>query len=212
MNWQDDFLPLVLPYLPGCPESIAVEHLIQSARVFARKSLAWNYELPLITTTLQSDGTTPTANYFLPLGADEMLVKVLSVDVNGCLYYPLNDGSLSRRIVRDQCGGRIAQVIKSDPSITITPTVSSGQAIFAQVAVMPTSDTDSEWPDSLEEYAKDIAAGAIATLAMMPKKTWSDTSTAAIQEAFFNDRCSTIYHQVAKTLIPTRTAAHAVYF
>jgi hypothetical protein len=204
MEWTD-FLPHVLPSVVGCSEPLALDHIVQAARVFARKTLCWNYQLPQITSIDQQ------ATYTLPLGIGEELVKVTRCLVDDDLYTPAV-GSLGRQYINDgSCSREIAYVEKPN-LLTISPVVAAGLAIVVDVAVQPSSDQSGEWPDDLEEFAKDIAAGAISTLCALPKTTWQDLETASAQAMVFRDRIATVFWNTSKGQVRSTKGGTAAFF
>lgn len=69
MTLEDDFMPLVVPYVPGCPPQTILAHLLQAAKVFCRRTLAWNVSLAAMPTAITQIGTVGRAQGNLALSS-----------------------------------------------------------------------------------------------------------------------------------------------
>lgn len=201
----EDWLHRVLPYVPGCPPQTALLHLLDAAKTFCRRTLAWNYQhTPIATVALQ-------ANYSLSLAAGTKLVKVLGCEIAGGATYSVQNGALGRKFVREAAGRNVC-VLSSPSTITLYPVPPvSGQSLIVDVALMPDTDV-AVWPDELAEHMEYIAAGAIGTLCAMPKVAWRDIDTAADQRDHFERRIHAVYHTTVRTLVRPEAARQSVYF
>lgn len=205
MTFDEDFLPLVLPYVSGCPPQTALVHLLQAAKVFCRRTLAWNVQHDAIA-TVAGDAT-----YSLTLPSGTGLVKVLWCEIADSFEYGVVNGSLGRKFVREPAGRNVC-LVTSPASIQLQPApVLSGQDLIVDIALMPTA-TDTAWPDDLAEHAEFIAAGAVGSLAAMPRVDWRDAATAVDQRDRFERRIHAVYHKTAKTLIRPDRARRSVQF
>ncbi len=200
MTW-DDFLPEVLPYVVGCGEALAINHIIKAAREFCAGTLVWQVEAQVATVAGQ-----PT--YTFPLATGLEVVRLLNVSVDGTDYLVPNRSN----------GRRLARAFVSDVAtlsgpkaitLSVAPSV-AGKPILVECAVKPTLAAET-WPDALAEHVTDIAPGAISSLCLLPKVDWTDPSTAAIQRVLFNDRKSTVGHKVSKGFGRSRQAAVVTY-
>lgn len=180
MNWND-FLPHVLPSVKGCPEQIAVDHVIKAAREFCARTSVWNYACDPI---YSQRGAT---NYTLQLGPDQELVRVYLVTV-GDDRYAVPRGAYGRRIARRHTD-RMATFTGPVDFQLNPPSRDDGERIVVDVAVKPAL-TATLWPDDLAEYVPDIANGAIASLSVIPKQDWHDLNSAQVYGSLFRDRIS----------------------
>lgn len=206
MTLEDDFMPLVVPYVPGCPPQTILVHLLQAAKVFCRRTLAWNYEHTAIPTVAGQAG------YTLTLLADTELVKVLVCEIDDGATYTVQNGALGRKFVREAAGRNVC-VLAPPNAITLYPAPPvSGRDLIIDVAVMP-SNIAAVWPATLAEHVEYIAAGAVGTLCAMPKAVaWRDIDTAADQRDRFERRINAVYHTTARTLVRPEAARHSVQF
>lgn len=204
MTW-DEFLPEVLRYAKGCPEALALDHVVKAARYFARKTRVWNLQLAAIPTIVDQPA------YPLTPVAGQSIASVLTVFFDSARYV-VRGGALGRANVRDGTGN-VAVFDPSTSALTLTPAPGYVGSLYVDVAVQPTTDqAASSWPDWLEDEAEFIAAGAASTLALLPGVTWRDAATAAERAALFNNRIAVVAQRVSRTLIPSDKAATAVYF
>lgn len=206
MTLEDDFLPLVVPYVPGCPPQTILVHLLQACKVFCRRTLAWNYEHTAIPTVAAQAG------YTLTLLADTELVKVLGCEIDDGATYTVQNGALGRKFVREAAGRNVC-VLAPPNAITLYPAPPvSGLDLIIDVAIMP-SNTAAVWPATLAEHIEYIAAGAVGTLCAMPKSVgWRDIDTAADQRDRFERRINAVYHTTARTLVRPEAARQSVQF
>lgn len=205
MTFDEDFLPLVLPYVSGCPPQTALVHLLQAAETFCRRTLAWNVPHEVIA-TVAGDST-----YGLTLPDNTGLVKVLSCEIEDSFEYSVINGSLGRKIVRDKDGRNVC-IVTLPAGIQLQPApVLSGQNLIVDIALRPTA-TSAVWPDDLAEHAPFIAAGAVGSLAAMPRVDWRDAATAVDQRDRFERRMNAVYHKTAKTLVRPEKARRSVQF
>lgn len=189
MQWED-FLTHVLPYVQGCPDSVAVDHIRKAARIFCAKTLVWNYETDPVETDVGA------SDYVLQLGAGQDLVRLLAVSVDG-REYTVPKAATGRRMRRQGDPSNIA-FIRGPNEVVLNPAPwASGLKLLADVAVKPSLDA-AEWPDDLAEHVTDIAHGAIATLCLLPRQDWTDANTAVTQQGLFNGRISTVAFKVMK--------------
>lgn len=187
MNW-DDFLPHVLPSVVGCPESLAISHVINAARTFCEGTHALQVELDLDTVAGQ-------AVYEIALPADQERSRILNVNVDGKDYAVANQ-TTGRRLARDS-RGRVATPL-SATSMSLNPVPAfNDDPILVEIATKPKVSAEA-CPDALGEFMTDIAAGAIATLCALPKQDWTDLGTAALQQTVFTDRIAVVGLQVSK--------------
>jgi hypothetical protein len=182
----DAFLPLILPYVPGCPDATAKDHAIKAGRIFCSKTRCWAYETAIV---LTQPGVT---TYALDIDDGEMeRVRLLSASIDGRPLTVL-DARDGRSLARE--GGYSCDSVWLDNGTDVgflpAPTV-GGAKLVLQIAVKPAL-TATEWPDELAEYLDDVAHGAISSLTAMPRVAWRDTDTAQYHEARFRERIAAV--------------------
>lgn len=180
----------VLPSVNGCPDSLAIDHLIKAARRFCAATLVWNYStVPILATASQP-------LYTLQIGEGEELVRLLSCEVNEATY-EVPSGMTGRRSQRRHIGNTCVLVGNNDFTLEPAP-FQTGHEIITDVAVKPAFENPAAWPDDLEEYIADLSHGAIASLCALPNTTWRDEKTERDQNGRFADRISTVAFKVTK--------------
>ena len=199
----EDMLSHVLPSVTGCPDQLAIDHLVKAARIFCAKTLVWNYS------TLAIESVAGQALYPLQLDDGQELVRLLGCEVNGRLY-ETPGGLTGRRRQRAQESDTCVLINALEFQLEPAPGV-AGDEIITDVAVKPTL-TATEWPDELEESVSDIVHGAIASLCELPRVTWNDDKTALIQNARFADRINTVAFKVSKGFGRSRQGAAVQWF
>lgn len=203
MKWAQ-MLPHVLTHAVGCPDALAIDHLIKAARSFCSKTLVWNYTSPPIA------ATAGLALYTLQIGQGEELVRLLACEVNEAPY-EVPSGASGRRMQRRKSGSTCVLVGNNDFTLEPAPYM-DGHEIITDVAVKPAFENPAEWPDDLEEFIADIAAGAISTLCALPGVTWAAEKTAGEQAARFADRISTVAFKVSKGFGRSRHGAAITWY
>lgn len=197
-----NFLSRVLPFARNCPDALVMDHIIDAARHFCAKTLAWNYSCPTIASAA-GIGT-----YTLQIGANEEVVRVLRVEVDGS-EYSVPYGPSARAAVRRGAAG---VCVFSGPDFTLSPAPSmNGLPVIADVAVKPAMSA-TEWPDDLSDHVTDIAHGAIASLCSIPGADWTNPSVAADQQAAFNQRIAATAMKVSRGMAASRQGSSVRWF
>lgn len=202
MKWNDA-LSHVLPSVNGCPDQLAVDHLIKAARDFASRTLVWQYEAPTISTVAG------IADYTLQIPTTEELVRLMLCEVDGSAYL-IPNGFTGRQMVRQ---GRTNICAVNNPrDFTLSPApTTAGLAIVTEVAVKP-AFSSLKWPDDLDEHIPDIAHGAMATLLCLPNVSWRDEQACVREGALFMARCSATMARVSKGYGSTRRRGKVSWF
>lgn len=197
----DSILPHVLPSVKGCPDALAVDHIIKAARVFCARTLVWQYD----TTILSAAGI---ARYTLQIEDEQELVRVLLVEV-GEQPYSIPSGAEGRRLAR-RGEGYFCTMVGSQDFVLSPPPGADDLPIVTDIAVKPSFDAVS-WPDDFEEYVTDIVHGAVASLCAIPSQDWTDANTAAVQQGLFMGRINTVALKVERGLGRSHQTIKGVY-
>ncbi len=185
----DDFLSSVLPSARGCPDEVALDHIVKAARAFCAGTLVWNYSTAPIV------AAATVGKYTLQIGDEEELVRLIRLTFGGS-EYPVASGAYGRAAAREQWGSSGVVTFGNDFTLTPIPSV-DGTLIFTDVAVKPKLGA-AYWPDDLGEFVPDIASGAISTLCALPRCEWTDQATAVAQGAAFRQRIAVVGIKVSK--------------
>lgn len=187
----DDFLTHVLPYVPGCPDAVAVDHVVKAARTFCARTLVWNY------TTNKILSAAGIPDYTLQIDKGQELVRLLRAEVDG-VKYETPTGPYGRGLARRSVGNLCIMKGAQDFTLSPTPTL-DGSEILTDIAVKP-AFASTHWPDDFAEFVTDIAAGAVASLCLIQKQEWTDPSSASTYGGMFNARIGAVGMKVAKGL------------
>lgn len=203
MKWVD-MLTHVLPSAPGCPESLAIDHLVKAARTYCAKTLVWNYE------TQPFDSTAGLARYTLQIAEGQALVRLLTCEV-GEQTYDVPAGLSGRAMQRAASG--YTCVIEGINDFVLEPAPHlDGLAIVTDIAVKPALTSPADWPDDLEEHVTALADGALSTLLALPGVSWKSKDEAIEAAGRFADRMGTVAFKVSKGFGRSRHGAKVKWF
>lgn len=189
MIWED-MLNRVLPYVSGCPDQVAVEHLREAAREFCRRTRLWQFESTPVPTIAGESA------YQLDLDEGQEIILLSGAWVDGQVTAVVTAAEGRASL---QHGTEDRFVYLDDPfdiNVNPVPTINDLNVVV-QMVVQPSVDS-TDWPDDFSEYVPDIAKGAVRTLALLPRKEWTDRQVAADQGAMFNQRAAVVSIQVSR--------------
>lgn len=175
-RWAD-FLPLLAPHLPGCPDPSLKLYLASTASDFFARTYLWREQIDAL--------------YIAPnvvdydLSADTGLVE----DVISVVY---NETALERTDLRLIGAEKLSETgepreywVQADNTIRVfpTPTERTSLKVFAVLKPNRAGTGVEDW--IYETFADTIVSGAIAQLAMIPGKEWSDVSLAGMHKGLY---------------------------
>lgn len=197
MKTLDDFLPRLLPYVPGCPDLLVRQGLVESAIEFcARTQIAQT----LSTLTLREG----RAAYDIELPAQQALVNVLDVLCDGL---PLDPVSWP---VAELPPGRPQWVIKPLPSVnelTVVPTPdaqAAGKRLTVLAAFKPAPKATMLADELFADWHDAVVQGAIRRLCAMPSQPFSATGAVVMAATAFES-----YVADARLVARKRRLVHA---
>lgn len=176
MKTWDDFLPLIIPHLPGCPNDSIKRYLALSARDFFTKTYLWQDDIDAI--------------YLAPNQVEYDLDA--HAEVEDVLAVVLDNEQLDRtefRLIpferRDERGQPRMYWIHSDRTIRVFPTPDRRNVMKVSAVLKPARNATGVEDWIYETWADTIVSGAIAQLAVMPAKEWTDVQLAAMHKGMF---------------------------
>jgi len=180
-KWES-FYPHVQPYVPGCPEIVIESHLQEAAAEFCAKSEVWRF-------TIDPDFTSKnTSDYELDVPTGSILENMLFFYLDGVPMTHVSERHFSPAINADGTAVKGTPSYFStldDASIRMYPTP-EGKHVFTGVGVLKTKLSATGVEDFIfESHGRSIAAGAIARIAGIPNKEWSDPALSATYSAEF---------------------------
>lgn len=168
---------LVRIAVPGCPEPVIYDAIIEAAIEFCRKTRA-------VTESVNVTTIIGTATYALSTSAGTRAARVERVE-RGTI--PLTESS---RVVFDnsttlRAAGQATHYYLSDDSLTFGPKPNAIETLAALVTTEPVFGSIT-LPDVLvNDWRRVIAAGAKAMLLATPKASWQSMPDAATENAAF---------------------------
>lgn len=205
-------LPKVQPSCAGCGSPMAVEAIRQAVTEFCQRTKAWQASA---TITFIAD----QPEYALTLPANTVLVDVVK-----CLY---NEDSLpispntETELDKRHAGWRQAKAQR--PAFYYLPNLSTIRfvdmpseakinAVTLRVSVKPTNGATAFDTELYDQYADALAAGAKASLMLMPNKEWTNPELALVNAGIFDSMVSKVQRRVFKSNTRTNMYASAPEF
>jgi hypothetical protein len=176
MKTWDDFLPLVIPHLPGCPNASIKTYLALTAREFFEKTYLWQDDIDAI--------------YLAPnqveydLDAEAEVEDVLAVVLDNELL-DRTEFRLIPFAQRDEKGQPRMYWIHSDRTIRVFPTPDKRAVMKVSAVLKPARNATGVEDWIYDTWADTLVNGVISRLAIMPGKEWTDVNLAAMHKALF---------------------------
>lgn len=178
MKPWDQFLPLVLPHCPGCPDLVAEDEIRNAAEEFFEKSYVWRYVTPAMLTSAGQTDYTP----ILPTGA--RLVK-------------LHEGTLDNErldiegVAMGETGAAYKLSLPDLKVIQIGPdSPAADRVLKARVSLSLTKSATSLSDELFDAYSAHIAWGAIAKLCEHADKPYTNPDKSATTRTRFLEAIS----------------------
>jgi len=188
MAAYDDFLPYVLPDVPGCAEIVAIQAIRNAAIDFCEKSCVVQVDLDPVTLIAGS------ADYDLEPPSGTLVTKVMKLFYKnkelppfGQDYVPSATYYNAAAIGADESSTPVTWSQKDTKTFTVFPAPGEREsgAITIRAALKPTRASESCDDILFEDYAEYIAAGAKARLMIVPNKAYTNPNLVATQNQFF---------------------------
>lgn len=169
-----DFLPEVLPYVPGCSVPLALKQLRAICMDFC--SVA-----PIVQATIDPIDLAagePEYDIDTPNGTDVTLILAATLNGMPLRILGLHDADfLTARTTMGSPRG-IKQSASNSLMLDVSPTYDMPQALALVVATKPKRSATSVADVLLNDYAYDIGQGAIGRLLLMPNQPFSAPANA----------------------------------
>lgn len=178
-----DFLPYVLPQVPGCPDIAAKAEILRAAIRFCEETRTWKVLMSGVNVVAG------TASYAIPVPSGAVLVLVEQAYVDGREITPQTVDVLKERysnwLVVEGWPQWFTQLEPDRMTLVPKPTADYAAGLVVRGCYKP-SRAASTVPDFLfERYAEVIGHGAAALLLATPGKAWTDAKAAAVQDALY---------------------------
>ena len=180
---HEDFYPLILPDVPGCPLPTLDMAINRAAREFCTRALVWREQAWPV--ALRAGEW----RYDIDPDLDAGVVVLNSVRLDGRLLDPFTD---PRAIVpwgsRSGAPGRYA-VSADAEQIYLDPTPSEAGQLILNVVLRPLLRATS-LPDVLERYSEGLAEGVKFRLLRLPNQSWTDSNGSMVALQLFEKAMS----------------------
>ena len=178
----DKLYPYVQPYVTGCPEVVIKTHLQEAAAEFCAKSEIWRYNLEPSYTSKN------TSDYELDVPNRAVLENIMVLTLDGV---PLTHVSERHFIPATLVNGSAVTgtpthfSVFEDASIRMYPTPITKHTFTGVLVVKPSLAAKGIEDFIFESHGRSIAAGAIARIAGIPNKEWSNPEVAISNQIEF---------------------------
>ena len=174
------FYPYIQPYLPGCPEIVMESHLQEASATFLQRSEIWRFEIE------KDFAVKNVADYPIYIPSSEaVLENIYEIVVNGRQMSRVTDKHLdSTRFGPNGCPAYYA--IYQDTSLRFYPTPDE-KYTYTGWGVLKTKLTATGVEDWIfESHGRCISYGALAQLASVPGKEWTNPDLASYYRMKFS--------------------------
>lgn len=179
MSRFEDFLPEVMPYVPGCPEAVAVNAIRNAAIEFCRKSLWLLYEHDPIQTVAYEGA------YELDLPTDYEMVVIYSAMCDGRPLTPAGEVDIVNIVPAEGQPRYITQIDTFNVRLFPKPVI-AGLTVQMFVAIAPTRSSVTCEDSLAERWAERIGYGARARLYEIPGQPFSNPDQAFKYQKMFS--------------------------
>lgn len=181
MTDLDEYLPLITPHAPGCPDPTAFEYLIQAAQRFCEDTRLWRSD--------DSFQLSKTGCEFVctPDGAD--LHEITAASVCRMPLEPIGFDELNRQFPGWREEDSSPQYISQSADNTVIIYPSDGESTVQLKTILRPSNDATQLPDFLyRKHKQDIANGALSMILMLPNQSFTDPARGQMFGATFQAR------------------------
>lgn len=175
----DSLFQYVQPYVPGCPNVVISDALAEAAADFCVRSELWRQDLDS-DTTVQGE---PLFEPDIPTGS--ILEDVSWVRVNGTKLARVLDKYVEQADFSEEKEPKYYSIYQ-DNYIRLYPTPDASYSVEGAVVLKPSLSSAGVEDFLFETHGRTIAFGAIAKIAAIPRKEWSDLQLAEMYSHKFN--------------------------
>ena len=201
MLWSE-FNPYVVPYVLGAPDPLIVQHVRLAAIDFCRKTACHQATLdPVLSLGTELITMVP--------GGGLQIVKVKSVAVDGN-DYPLVDAVGGLKLVRSESPQDFC-FTQDNQTLQVYPAPAVDIEVVIDAILAPTMTATSLNDVVANTHMHDIALAAIASLQRVPNQPFTDLNSAAITQAQYQGRVSSIAAKVSRGLLGSKMRSHTTF-
>ena len=165
----------VLPYVPGCPDSLIQTNIRSAAIELCEKSKAFTFDLDPITTI------SGEYEYEFDQPSGTEVHQILWATYDGNDLDPISPRSLELNYPdwRDKTGTPTVYLQKTVNTFWLVPVPNDGKELLVNVALKPTRTTNNIDTEFSNTYRDGIIYGTIFRLLRIPQKEWTDPIASA---------------------------------
>ena len=180
----DSLIRDILPYVPGCPDSLIETNLRSATIELCEKSRAYTFDLDPITTV----SGIYEYEFDQPTGTD--VHQILLATYDGHDLVPISPRSLELNypVWRDRGGTATVYLQKTPDTFWLVPVPNSNKQLIMTVALKPTRTTTSINTEFSDTYRDAILYGTVYRLLRIPQKAWTDPMASADYFGLFNEQ------------------------
>lgn len=195
MKRTAEFLPLILPFCPECPDFLAEQHARFAAIEFCERSRAWRH----LTTVTLAAGSAGAGVMVAPDTAAIHEIEFAEIDgwpLTPVQFSTIEDAGEGRPNYITQTAPNEVRVLPFEPgelkiSVFLKPLTGSQ---YGTDPSDPLFDRFNVVPDFLVDmHGHSIAAGALAKLLSIKNEPWSDPKEALRYEARFREKLDSAF-------------------
>lgn len=197
MKRTAEFLPLILPFCPFCPDFVAEQMARLAAIEFCERSRAWRH----LTTVSLQEGSAGVGIMVAPDTAAIHEIEFAEFD-----GHPLT--AIQFSTMKEVPEGRPRYIAQTAPNeVIVTPFTAGSLEVslflkplasteFGTDAADPLFDRFNVVPDFLVSiHGATIAAGALSKILAMPRQPWTDPKSAKDYELRFSEKLDGSFRQ-----------------
>jgi hypothetical protein len=180
MTELDEFLPLIMPKVPGCPEPSAFAAIIRAAQAFCERTRLWR--------DADQFTVTPTSCNVMcaPEGADVFEIEHARLDSLDLL--PASQHFLNGNVGQwRELVGPSKWITQTEPDTVLLVPAGSGRLMLS--LILRPSEGATQLPDFIAKHHRQVIAdGALADILMLPMQSFTDPSRAQFYSERFEAR------------------------
>ncbi len=201
--WSDLF-PYVLPYVIGCPDPTAEQHIKLAAIDFCRRTLCHRVTLePELCSGVSHD-------IELCPESGTQIIKIKAVAV-GEREFSLVDPVRGLSMARSEYPSDFV-FTQDNLTLQVYPLQVSGTPVVADVALAPAITATGLNAILAAAHLQDIVQGAIASIKRIPGQPFSDLNGSTLHQGLFEARIKTVAAKVARGFASARISSHGRFF
>lgn len=169
----EKFFPYIQPYVPECPEFVIEEHLIEAAAQFCEETYLWRFDI-------EEDQTIAgEPEYDIDVPAGTVLEDILMFEIDGSPIRRLSDAGIAPQLSDTPAKPQYYSVYR-DSQVRLYSTPDDVYTFRGVGVAKPKLGVSTGVEGFIfETFGRCISNGAIAQLADIPGKAWSNPALAS---------------------------------